>query len=150
MGRSMQEVLIFDAFMRHTSDSIVIKEYFATERGGFTGGKISCASAAKAGHYGLTMDSIRGRTDFDLMPHYQAAKAFQDDIWVMETAGRSRTSGDNNPQERRGGQDLGDQIPLDPAGRRDHRGHVHRPQHHHPGAGQTAGRDLLQFLSRRC
>jgi PAS domain S-box-containing protein len=84
MGRSMQEVLIFDAFMRHTSDSIVIKEYFATERGGFTGGKIICASATKAGHYGLTMDTIRGRTDFDLMPRGQATKAFQDDIWVME------------------------------------------------------------------
>lgn len=84
MGRSMQEVLIFDAFMRHTSDSIVIKEYYATERGGFTGGKIICASAAKAGHYGLTRDSIRGLTDFDLMPRKQATKAFQDDIWVME------------------------------------------------------------------
>jgi PAS domain S-box-containing protein len=84
MGRSMQEVLIFDAFMRHTSDSIVIKEYFATERGGFTGGKIICASAAKAGHYGLTMDTIRGRTDFDLMPREQATRALQDDLWVME------------------------------------------------------------------
>jgi len=84
MGRSMQEVLIFDAFMRHTSDSIVIKEYFATERGGFTGGKIICASETKARHYGLNMDTIRGRTDFDLMPREQAARAHQDDIWVME------------------------------------------------------------------
>ncbi len=84
MGRSMQEVLIFDAFMRHTSDSIVIKEYFATERGGFTGGKIISASATKARHYGLNMDTIRGRTDFDLMPREQAAKALQDDLWVME------------------------------------------------------------------
>jgi PAS domain S-box-containing protein len=84
MGRSMQEVLIFDAFMRNTSDSIVIKEYFATERGEFTGGKIICASAAKAGHYGLTMDTIRGHTDFDLMPPEQAARALQDDLWVMK------------------------------------------------------------------
>jgi PAS domain S-box-containing protein len=74
MGRSMQEVLIFDAFMRHTSDSIVIKEYFANERGEFT----------KAGHYGLSMDTIRGLTDFDLMPRKQANLAFQDDIWVMK------------------------------------------------------------------
>jgi PAS domain S-box-containing protein len=80
----MQEVLIFDAFMRHTSDSIVIKEYYATEEGGFTGGKIICASATKAGHYGLNMDTIRGRTDFDLMPREQAARAHRDDIWVME------------------------------------------------------------------
>jgi PAS domain S-box-containing protein len=80
----MQEVLIFDAFMRHTSDSIVIKEYYATEEGGFTGGKIVCASATKAGHYGLNMDTIRGRTDFELMPREQATRAYQDDIWVME------------------------------------------------------------------
>jgi PAS domain S-box-containing protein len=80
----MQEVLIFDAFMKHTSDSIVIKEYFATEKGEYTGGKIICASAAKARHYGLTMDSIRGRTDFDLMPRGQAKKALEDDLWVMD------------------------------------------------------------------
>ena len=84
MGRSMQEVLIFDAFMKHTSDSIVIKEYFATEKGEFTGGKIICASATKAGHYGLTMDTIRGCTDFDLMPRDQAKKALLDDLWVMK------------------------------------------------------------------
>ena len=84
MGRSMQEVLIFDAFMKHTRDSIVIKEYFATEKGEFTGGKIICASATKAGHYGLNMDTIRGYTDFDLMPRDQAKKALQDDLWVME------------------------------------------------------------------
>jgi PAS domain S-box-containing protein len=84
MGRSMQEVLIFNAFMKNTSDSIVIKEYFATENGGFTGGKIICASAKKAGHYGLNMDSIRGCTDFDLMPREQAKKALDDDLWVMK------------------------------------------------------------------
>jgi PAS domain S-box-containing protein len=84
MGRSMQEVLIFDAFLKHTRDSIVIKEYFATEKGEFTGGKIICASATKASHYGLNMDTIRGHTDFDLMPRDQAGKALQDDIWVME------------------------------------------------------------------
>ena len=84
MGRSMQELLIFNCFMGNTSDSIVIKEYFSSERGEFTGGKIVCASAAKARHYGLNMDSIRGRTDFDLMPRDQAEKALQDDIWVMK------------------------------------------------------------------
>jgi len=84
MGRSMQEVLIFDAFMKHTSDSIVIKEYFATEKGDFTGGQIICASATKASHYGLNMDTIRGCTDFDLLPREQANKALQDDLWVME------------------------------------------------------------------
>ncbi|WP_205743275.1 PAS domain-containing protein [Geobacter sp. FeAm09] len=70
--------------MQHTSDSIVIKEYFATERGEFTGGKIICASATKARHYGLTMDTIRGCTDFDLLPREQAEKALQDDLWVMK------------------------------------------------------------------
>jgi len=84
MGRSMQEVLIFNAFMEHTSDSIVIKEYFANERGEFTGGKIICASATKARHYGLNMNTIRGYTDFDLLPREQAEKALQDDLWVMK------------------------------------------------------------------
>jgi PAS domain S-box-containing protein len=83
MGRSMQELMIFNSFLENTSDSIVIKEYFATEDGKFTGGKIICTSAAKARHYGLTMDSIRGYTDFDLMPREQAEKALQDDLWVM-------------------------------------------------------------------
>lgn len=83
MGRSMQEVLIFNAFMKNTSDSIVIKEYFATEKGGYDGGAIICASAAKAGHYGLNMETIRGCTDFDLMPYEQAKKALEDDLWVM-------------------------------------------------------------------
>ena len=84
MGRSIQELLIFNAFLKNTSDSIVIKEYFANERGEFIGGKIVCASDTKARHYGLDMDTIRGHTDFDLMPHNQAEKAFHDDIWVMK------------------------------------------------------------------
>lgn len=31
MGRSIQELLIFNSFLQNTSDSIVIKEYFANE-----------------------------------------------------------------------------------------------------------------------
>ncbi len=84
MGRSMQELLIFNSFMNNTSDSIVVKEYFAADQGQFTGGEIICASAAKARHYGLNMDNIRGCTDFDLMPREQAEKALQDDLWVMK------------------------------------------------------------------
>jgi PAS domain S-box-containing protein len=80
----MQEILIFNAFMEHTRDSIVIKEYFANEQGEFTGGKIICASATKAHHYGLNMNTIRGCTDFDLLPRDQAEKALQDDLWVMK------------------------------------------------------------------
>lgn len=30
------------------------------------------------------MDTIRGHTDFDLLPRGQAEKAFQDDTWVMK------------------------------------------------------------------
>jgi len=84
MGRSMQEILIFNAFMEHTRDSIVIKEYFANEKGEFSGGKIICASTTKARHYGLNMNTIRGCTDFDLLPREQAEKALQDDLWVMK------------------------------------------------------------------
>jgi PAS domain S-box-containing protein len=83
MGRSLQELMIFNAFLINTRDSIVVKEYFASEDGSFTGGNIICASAVKAQNYGLTMDSIRGLTDFDLMPREQAEKALQDDLWVM-------------------------------------------------------------------
>ena len=84
MGRSIQELLIFNSFLQNTSDSIVIKEYFSNEHGEFGGGKIVCASDTKARHYGLDMDNIRGHTDFDLMPREQAEKAFQDDVWVMK------------------------------------------------------------------
>src|ERR1039457_3443955 len=84
MGRAMQELMIFNSFLKNTRDSIVIKEYFATEDGSFTGGNIICASAEKARHYDLTMDTIRGYTDFDLMPRDQAEKALQDDLWVMK------------------------------------------------------------------
>jgi len=84
MGRSLQELLIFNAFLQNTSDSIVIKEYFANEHGEYIGGKIVCASYTKAHHYGLDMDNIRGHTDFDLMPRDQAERAYQDDIWVMK------------------------------------------------------------------
>ena len=84
MGRAMQSVLLFNALMKNTNDSIVIKEYFADGKGGFSGGKIVAASAAKARHYDLNMDNIRGKTDFDLMPHEQAKNALQDDLWVMK------------------------------------------------------------------
>ncbi|MDD2898024.1 MAG: PAS domain-containing protein [Desulfuromonadaceae bacterium] len=83
MGRGLKELLIFNSFLKNTKDSIVVKEYFATEDGRYSGGVIVCASAEKANHYGLTMDTIRGRTDFDLMSREQAEKALQDDIWVL-------------------------------------------------------------------
>lgn len=84
MGRSIQELLIFNSFLKNTRDSIVIKEYFATEQGEFTGGTIICASDTKARHYDLNMDNIRGHTDFDLLPRAQAERALQDDLWVMK------------------------------------------------------------------
>jgi hypothetical protein len=84
MGRGLKELLIFNSFLKNTKDSIVVKEYFAAEDGSYTGGVIVCASAEKACHYGLTMDTIRGHTDFDLMPKDQAEKALLDDIWVLK------------------------------------------------------------------
>jgi len=84
VGRGLQELLIFHSFLENTRDSIVVKEYFSNEDGGFTGGTIICASVEKARHYGLTMQSIRGCTDYDLMPFEQAEKARQDDLWVMK------------------------------------------------------------------
>jgi PAS domain S-box-containing protein len=83
---ALQEIILFNALMKQHGDSIVFKEYFAQVNGEFIGGKIICASAAKASHYNLTMDEICGLTDFDLMPHDQAQKAYEDDLWVMKNS----------------------------------------------------------------
>lgn len=64
-------------------DSLVIKEYRPDGNGSFVGGEIKCASRIKAEHYNLTMRTILGKTDFDLMPIEQAQKALEDDLWVM-------------------------------------------------------------------
>jgi len=77
----MQELLIFNSFMNNTSDSIVIKEYFATEQGQFTGGNNCLCQCRQSTALCLNMESIRGHTDFDLMPREQAEKALQDDLW---------------------------------------------------------------------
>jgi hypothetical protein len=84
MGRSMRALQYYYIILNQIEDSLVIKEYFPDGKGGFTGGEICCASRVKAEHYNLNIETILGKTDFDLMPHDQARKALEDDIWVMQ------------------------------------------------------------------
>jgi PAS domain S-box-containing protein len=83
MGQSIQNLLMFYALMECSSDSIVFKEYFRDEKGGFTGGNFVYVSNEKARHYGMTPSQMKGKTDQDLLPAKEAAKSLNDDLWVM-------------------------------------------------------------------
>jgi PAS domain S-box-containing protein len=83
MGQIIQNLLMFYALMEYSSDSIVFKEYFRDEKGGFTGGQFVYVSNEKARHYGLTTAQMKGKTDRDLLPPKEAAKSLSDDLWVM-------------------------------------------------------------------
>jgi len=84
MGQIIQNLLMFYALMECSSDSIVFKEYFGDEKGGFTGGNFVCVSNEKARHYGMTPSQMKGKTDQDLLPPKEAAKSLADDLWVMK------------------------------------------------------------------
>jgi len=83
MGQIIQNLLMFYALMECSSDSIVFKEYFGDEKGGFTGGNFVYVSNEKARHYGMTPSQMKGKTDWDLLPAKEAAKSLADDLWVM-------------------------------------------------------------------
>lgn len=83
MGQIIQNLLMFYSLMEYSSDSIVFKEYFGDETGGFTGGNFVYVSNEKARHYGMTPSQMRGKTDQDLLPPKEAAKSLKDDLWVM-------------------------------------------------------------------
>ncbi|NTW27306.1 MAG: PAS domain-containing protein [Candidatus Moranbacteria bacterium] len=85
MGDGMMGLMAFFSLLKSTPDSMVWKKYRANGNGGVEGGEIEFASMAKARHYNLDMQSIRGKTDFDLMlSHEQAQQALRDDIWVIQ------------------------------------------------------------------
>lgn len=84
MGEQIKCLLMFSALLENTQDSIVFKEYYASGKGGFMGGKIVSASRVKAEHYGYDMHKIIGLTDFELMPYSEALKSLIDDLWVMQ------------------------------------------------------------------
>ncbi len=84
MGQIIQNLLMFYALMEYSSDSIVFKEYFGDEMGGFTGGNFVYVSNEKARHYGMTPSQMRGKTDGDLLPPREADKSLKDDLWVMK------------------------------------------------------------------
>jgi hypothetical protein len=83
VGNHLKDLMYHNFILNQIKDSLVIKEYSRDDKGSFIGGAIRCASRVKAEHYGLTIESIKGKTDFDLMPIEQAQKALGDDIWVM-------------------------------------------------------------------
>lgn len=83
MGQIIQNLLMFYALMEYSSDSIVFKEYFRDEKGGYTGGNFVYVSNEKARHYGMTPSQMKGKTDQDLLPPAEAAKSLKDDLWVM-------------------------------------------------------------------
>ncbi|NVN91521.1 MAG: PAS domain-containing protein [Desulfuromonadales bacterium] len=83
MGQIIQNLLMFYALMEYSSDSIVFKEYFRDEKGGYTGGNFVSVSNEKARHYGMTPAQMKGKTDQDLLPSAEAAKSLKDDLWVM-------------------------------------------------------------------
>lgn len=83
MGQIIQHLLMFYALMEYSSDSIVFKEYFRDETGGYTGGNFVYVSHEKARHYGMTPAQMKGKTDQELLPPGEAAKSLKDDLWVM-------------------------------------------------------------------
>jgi len=84
MGDIMQALRYHYTILDQIEDSLVIKEYHPDGKGSFSGGEIRCASRVKAAHYNMTISQIIGKTDFDLMPHDQAQKALEDDLWVLK------------------------------------------------------------------
>ena len=87
MGMLMDDLRMWHDFLSHSPHSIVVKRYFNDGNDNFSGGQFLRVSKTKADHYGMTIEQIRGKTDWDLLPAEEAKKAFEDDLWVM----RNRT-----------------------------------------------------------
>jgi len=84
MGMLMDDLTMWHVFLDKSPHSIVVKKYLNDGNNGFTGGHIIRASQVKAEHHGLTIEQLRGKTDWDLLPHEQARKIVEDDLWVMK------------------------------------------------------------------
>ena len=83
MGMLMDDLRMWHEFLNQSPHSIVVKKYYHDGNGNFSGGQFIRVSKTKADHYGLTVEQIRGKTDWDLLPPEQAKKVHDDDIWVM-------------------------------------------------------------------
>jgi PAS domain S-box-containing protein len=87
MGMLMDDLRMWHEFLNQSPHSIVVKKYYHDGNGNFSGGQFIRVSRTKAEHYGLTIEQIRGKTDWDLLPPKEAKKVHDDDLWVM----RNRT-----------------------------------------------------------
>ncbi|MCF7818439.1 MAG: PAS domain S-box protein [Kiritimatiellales bacterium] len=67
---------LFRSFMQHAPDLIYFKD---------RDGRFIEVNAAKAAEVHLDPDELVGKTDFDLLPHMEAQRKFDDDLEVMRT-----------------------------------------------------------------
>lgn len=84
MGMLMDDLRMWHEFLNQSPHSIVVKKYYQDGKGNFSGGEFIRVSKTKADHYGMTIEQMRGKTDWDLLPVEEAKKAYADDLWVME------------------------------------------------------------------
>lgn len=84
MGSMMRDLMIFRALLDYFPHSFYVKEYSNDGNGNFEGGTFVRVSQVKADHYGLTVQQILGKTDYDLLPREEAERSVQDDLWVMQ------------------------------------------------------------------
>ena len=64
------------ALLRHSEDSIFFKDM---------DGRFTLVSEAKARRSGVHWEDMIGKTDFDFLPHTEALKCRDDEIFIMET-----------------------------------------------------------------
>ena len=84
MGTLMDDLRMWHDFLNQSPHSIVVKKYYNDGNGNISGGQFIRVSKTKADHYGLTMEQIHGKTDWDLLPPEEAKKVYEDDLWVMK------------------------------------------------------------------
>ncbi len=83
MGMLMDDLRMWHEFLKQSPHSIVVKKYFNDGNNNYSGGEFIRVSKTKADHYGMTVQEILGKTDWDLLPVEEARKAHEDDLWVM-------------------------------------------------------------------
>ncbi len=84
MGMLMDDLRMWHEFLNQSPHSIVVKKYYNDGNGNYSGGQFIRVSKTKADHYGMSIEQIRGKTDWDLLPAEEAKKAYDDDLWVMQ------------------------------------------------------------------
>jgi PAS domain S-box-containing protein len=83
MGMLMDDLRMWHEFLNQSPHSIVVKKYCHDGNDNYSGGQFIRVSKTKADHYGMSIEQIRGKTDWDLLPAEEAKKVYDDDLWVM-------------------------------------------------------------------